>query len=180
MIINDKDLGKITIRRNAKSMQIKFSINSKGTINMSAPKYLPSFYLQYLISNSKPELKRMLAKYKPKEQLSAAEISQLDKKARRELPPRLDSLANKCGYTYNKLRFSRASTRWGSYSSRGTISLNIGLMRLPDRLIDYVLIHELAHSKYMNHSREFWSEVEKHIPNYKQLRKELHSYTPGV
>ena len=178
MIIEDKDLGKITIRRNARSMQIKFSVNAKGAIGVSAPRYLPNFYLHRLINNSKPELKRMLTKYTPARKLSAAEIKQLDKRARAELPIKLAKLAKQFGYKYNQVRFSHATTRWGSYSSNGTVSLNVGLIQLPDKLIDYVLIHELVHSLHMNHSRAFWQEVERHVPNYKDLKRQIAKYRP--
>jgi len=89
-------------------------------------------------------------------------------------------LADEFGFSYERVRFSHASSRWGSCSSGGTVSLNITLMRLPDRLIDYVLIHELAHTKHMNHSAEFWAEVEKHDPGYKRHRKALKMFSPFV
>ncbi|MCL2869350.1 M48 family metallopeptidase [Candidatus Saccharibacteria bacterium] len=178
MIIEDQDLGKITVRRNSSTAQIKFSLSTKGNINMSVPRYLPGFYLQRLIRNSKPELIRMKSKYTPQNRLTAAEVKAADKKARQLLPIRLDSLAKQYGYKYNKVRLSHATTRWGSYSSRGTVSLNVGLIRLPDELIDYVLIHELVHSKHMNHSAAFWQEVASHVPDYKNKRKQIAKYRP--
>ena len=75
---------------------------------------------------------------------------------------------------------SHANTRWGSRSSSGTISLNIGLMNLPQELSDYVILHELAHINHMDHSEKFWAEVAEHDPKYKQHRKALKEYSPGV
>ena len=75
---------------------------------------------------------------------------------------------------------SHANTRWGSRSSSGTISLNIGLMNLPQELSDYVILHELAHINHMDHSEKFWAEVAEHDPKYKQHRKALKGYSPGV
>ena len=105
---------------------------------------------------------------------------QLMKKAKEYLPYRLEYWAKLYGYNYDKCRLSHASTRWGSCSSNKTISLNIGLMKVPEVLRDYVIIHELAHLNHMDHSAEFWAEVAEHDKNYKLHRKRLRGFEPGV
>lgn len=98
--------------------------------------------------------------------------------AKAYLPRRIKTLAAQYGFVYNKIRFSSAGTRWGSCSSEGTISLNIWLMQLPFELIDYVMLHELCHTRHMNHSEAFWSLLSQYSPTYKELRRKLKAHHP--
>ena len=93
--------------------------------------------------------------------------------AKNYLPDRLIFLARKYGFSFNKIALRNQKTRFGSCSYRNNINLNINLMNYDFDVIDYVLIHELCHTKIKNHSKEFWLEVEKYCPEYKILRKKL-------
>ena len=92
------------------------------------------------------------------------------------LSARLNELAGKYGFTYNRLFIRNQRTRWGTCSSRNNISLNINLLKLPQELQDYVMLHELAHTKHKNHSREFWAEMDRLVGDAKKLRKQMRNY----
>ena len=229
-IIQDKEFGKITIRRSSNATQVRIRVAPDGTLRASLPLYAPIFLLKNLLKNSRDEIRKILDQAKPEYKyengmqigkshtlifqssnnftasvnrhgqqiiVRACSIEQLNDnvlarkirdviitalriEAKSYLPRRLSFLANKHGFTYTKTRFSHASGRWGSCTSTGTISLNIALMKLPFELIDYVIIHELSHTKQMNHSQVFWSVVAMADPNYKSHRQALKLQNPSI
>lgn len=232
MIIQDEEFGKITVRRSARSTQVRVRVAPDGTLRASLPLYTPVFFVKRLLKSSRNELRAILQQSQPEQvytdgmqigkshslriihstspavsakisrhaqfitiilpvnktindsdvvrAIRDSVISALRLEAKSYLPKRLSYLAANTGLNYEKVRFSHASGRWGSCSSRGTISLNIGLMKLPFELIDYVLIHELCHTKHMNHSTEFWSSVESTDPEYRQHRRALKKENPSI
>jgi predicted metal-dependent hydrolase len=88
--------------------------------------------------------------------------------ARRILTERVNYLAASHGFHYSNLRISSARTRWGSCSSRGTLSFTWRLILAPRQVIDYVILHELVHTRIRDHSRNFWQHLAKLEPGYKQ------------
>jgi hypothetical protein len=93
--------------------------------------------------------------------------------AARELPLRLKELSLPHGFTVKRVTVRGQRTRWGSCSRRGTISLNWRLIQTPDTVRDYIILHELAHLRQMNHSHRFWHEVERLCPDYRSAERWL-------
>ncbi len=101
--------------------------------------------------------------------------------AKRILPKRLAFLAEKYRFVYSGVSIRSSKTRWGSCSSNRNISLSYYLMTLPGELIDYVLLHELCHTKEMNHSIRFWQLMDTVTGNKsKKLRAELKKYKTAI
>jgi hypothetical protein len=94
-------------------------------------------------------------------------------RAERLLEPALARCAAELGFQYQRLLIRRQRTRWGSCSTRGTISLNCCLMFQRPAVVRYLLVHELAHTAHMNHSRRFWKTVARHCAGYQRLDREL-------
>ncbi len=98
------------------------------------------------------------------------------KEAKKYLLPRLKALAGQHRFEYNKAFIKNNRSRWGSCSQRNNINLSLHLMRLPDTLIDYVLLHELAHTIHKNHSKAFWELLDKRFGDAKKMDRELKKF----
>ncbi|MFM0100805.1 SprT family zinc-dependent metalloprotease [Paraburkholderia nemoris] len=104
----------------------------------------------------------------------------LQGEAKRLFGERLAIYAEKLGVNYRAYALSSAATRWGSCSSDGKIRLNWRLIHFPLSIIDYVVAHELAHLREMNHSPRFWQTVESIFPEFREARQTLKSHPPEL
>lgn len=181
MILKDAEFGEVIVRKSPLARGVRFSVSTSGRLAMSVPKYTSIFLAKRFLNSNRAVIREKLPIKDPHQQKARDYQKKiLMKKAREYLPYRLEYLAKLHGYHYNKCRLSHAGTRWGSCSSNKTISLNIGLMKVPEPLRDYVLLHELAHLNHMNHSNAFWAEVAEHDHNYKLHDKRLKMFSPGL
>lgn len=109
--------------------------------------------------------------------LRNAIVRALKKRASQYLPPLLDELASMNHFTYKRVKITGSKGRWGSCTATGSINLSCYLLLLPSHLIDYVLLHELCHTKEMNHGPKFWELLDQVTGGLaKQLRKEMKNH----
>lgn len=97
-------------------------------------------------------------------------------RAKKIFPERISYFAQRMNVTYGRVTLREQKTRWGSCSSKGNLNFNWKLVLLPEELLDYVVVHELAHRIEMNHSQDFWRIVERVLPDYRERRKQLKTY----
>ncbi len=95
------------------------------------------------------------------------------KQARIHLTERVEYFSKKCGFSYGQIRINSATTRWGSCSAHDNLNFPWRLIMAPEAIIDYVVIHELAHTVHKNHSARFWKLVESIVPDWKTHRTHL-------
>lgn len=93
-----------------------------------------------------------------------------------ELKAALDDASVRTGLKYGAFALTNARTKWGSCDDNGNIMLNWRLAMLDAKLVEYVIVHELSHTKHHNHGAEFWAEVQKHLPEYKSLKRRLKAF----
>lgn len=94
------------------------------------------------------------------------------------LTPRLNELTARYGFTYRSLNVKRMKTRWGSCDQHQNIVLNVFLTQLPSDCIDYVILHELTHTRALHHGADFWQKFEEVLPGARRMRKTMRSYRP--
>lgn len=165
----------------SKRKTISLSVGKHGEIIVRAPKRCAKSTIMQFVNEHEEWIARQRQRNAERllspihADLSDEEIDRLKKAARKYIPDRVKYYAPIVGVSVNRIAIRNQSTKWGSCSAKGNLNFNCRLMLLTPDLIDYVVVHELCHRLQMNHSKLFWAEVERVIPNYKELRKKLNS-----
>ena len=138
--------------------------------------YLGKSYQLKIVADLNPALVLSRKFYLSRRALLKAEIVFTEwyrEQARAVISERVNLYTARHGFKYRKIRITSARTRWGSCSSMGNLNFTWRLVMAPPEVIDYVVVHELAHLRVNNHSKEFWKQVERIMPDYKQRLKWL-------
>ena len=166
------------IRSGRKTVAMELLPN--GELLVRAPYLVPNYELRRFvlaheawIAEKRKKLRQAEAEEGRSDTLSEAELAELAKKAKSVLPDKVKAYARQIDVAYGRITIRRQKTKWGSCSSKGNLNFNCLLMLAPDVVQDYVVIHELCHRKQMNHSRQFWAEVERVMPDYRVRKKWL-------
>ncbi|MFA7116023.1 MAG: M48 family metallopeptidase [Bacteroidales bacterium] len=182
------DFGEIVLQKKRTNKNIRISIRTFNTVKkvyVSIPWYVSYKNGLQAVEKNTDWIQKNLSKvskyiYLP---LDKKELEEIRKKARIILEKKLDNLANRYYFSYNKLKIKNNRSNWGSCSVQENINLNIRLIYLPEDLMDYIILHELVHLHHMNHSSSFHKELnsilEKHTgdKNFeKKAIKRMHSY----
>ena len=165
-----KSVGPIQMERSRRAKHINVSVRPYKGVRVAVPVGV-SFASAELFAQSKAGwIKKQVEKMEKMERAARIlkENNPIDRPtACKQLVNRLNYLAQKHGFTYNRVFIRNQKTRWGSCSSRGNISLNDQLLFLPRDTVEYLMVHELCHRRQLNHSRAFWKLVESHCPDYR-------------
>lgn len=165
------------IRTDRKTLSIQLK---HGEIIARAPLRMKDKEIYSFIESKKSWIEKNLAKMEERQKVldevqpfTQEEINALAEKAKQIIPERVRYYAPKIGVTYNRITIRCQRTRWGSCSSKGNLNFNCLLALFPLEVIDSVVVHELCHRKHMNHSPQFYTEIEKVFPEYKKWHKWL-------
>lgn len=172
-----------TLVRSARKT-IAIELSPEGGVTVRAPRRCSRLVIDGVVAEKRnwilkkqEELKGRIRRQKEKEalfpRLSEAEQAGYRKQAGQEFAKKAKQYAAQMQVTYGKITVRDQKTRWGSCSARGNLNFNWRLILAPEEILDYVVVHELAHRIEMNHSERFWNQVERILPDYKSRRRWL-------
>ena len=173
------DVGPVTVMKSDRAKCIRITISPDQTVRLTIPERVSAERGSRFLHSKVPWIRRHLLKLKHLDStegnLPQSEINELQ--ARHLLIGRLEEMARIHHLKYGKVSIRNQKTKWGSCSSKNSINLNINLVRLPDQLRDYVILHELVHTRIKNHGKEFWAELNKALGGgAKELARKLRKY----
>ena len=171
------DWNEIDLRR-SKRKTLAMEIQPNVNIVVRAPMRMSERQIVKFVESHEDWIRKHRAKMELSQQetvepLTAEEIDALANKAMEVIPERVKHYAPLVGVTYGRITIRNQKTKWGSCSSKGNLNFNCLLMLMPMEVIDSIVVHELCHRKYMNHSKDFYEEIYRVYPEYDRWNRWL-------
>jgi len=175
-----ENIGTVMFARRRRTRHLTLALQPSGALRVTVPYGVAYKEAASILSSNTGWVKRYLARMKKARQrhfaLMAGTEDISDDHAAEKITARLEELAKRHGFHYNRLFIRRQRTRWSSCSPNNNISINIKLARLPDELIDYVLLHELLHTRVKSHGSRFWRDLDSILGDARALDARLKNY----
>lgn len=154
------------------------SIYPEGYLAVSAPKWYPVYVINKFIEEKAEWILERIKKFDFKELDAKKETERTEYRAQKEIArsyiqEKVSFLNQHYNFSFNRISIKNQKSCWGSCSQKKNINFNYKIIKLPEILRDYIIIHELCHLEEMNHSRKFWELVSRAVPDYKMFKKEL-------
>jgi predicted metal-dependent hydrolase len=172
----------VEVRRSPRARQWRLEVPCDEPARLTVPQRMSWAEVENVLTEKRgwiDEQRRRQVRRLGLERLSVSEMEA--RMAARELVSALaEEEAERLGVVYERIRIGGQRTLWGSCSARGTLSFNWRLVLAPLAVLDYVVVHELCHLRVPNHSRRFWTLVERHRPQWRDQRDWLREYGPEL
>lgn len=173
------------VKESVRARSARITVHPDGRVVVTKPKRVSEAQIQKFVESHRDWIERRQKSFLRRGAPVALPMPRRNSKAYKELRARARALARErleyfntfYNFSYTTISIRDQKTRWGSCSKAGSLSFNLRIALLPSELTDYVVVHELCHTKEHNHSEKFWAQVERTLPNWKLLRKKLHTYS---
>ena len=164
----DAVLGEVVLRRSTRARRVSIRIRRGGSIVVTVPFWVPYAMGVSFLESRREWVQEALERTGARNaDLPEGEsVDTLRARAKAVLPSRLRSIADRYGFKYNRVTIKHNVSNWGSCSTKGNINLNLNLMRVPEPLQDYILLHELTHLHHSNHGPKFHDELERLLADH--------------
>ena len=174
-------LGDIECVRSWRARSIRLVVRADGTLRLTYPLFTAKSraiaFAESKIAWIEQTRQRIKERKSAMPTITPSEVERLRREARKYIPPTIERLAQANGLTYNTLRISSAHTRWGSCSGKNGISISLFVMLLPEHLREFIILHELCHTRHHNHSAAFHTLLNTLVDGRERLLdKELKGY----
>ena len=166
---------------------VALELRADGGVLVRAPRRMPERDIRAFVASKRRWIeshrqrlflrRQQMGRTRP---LTPEQLADLSAAAAADMAARCERFAPLIGVTYGRIAIRRQRTRWGSCSGKGDLNFNCLLMLAPEPVRDYVVVHELCHRKYMDHSPRFWAEVERVLPDWRERRRWLRDYGGGL
>jgi predicted metal-dependent hydrolase len=172
------EIGSVSVVSSDRARYTRITLKHDGSITLTVPRRVSLRQAREFLESRIPWIRRHQSGFRAPDSVVGPVVSRAE--ARRLLTERVRELARAHGFVYNKVFVKNQRTLWGSCSTKNNINLNINLLRLPEDLRDYVILHELLHIRHRNHSKAFWADMDRLVGDGKKLQKRLRKYKLGV
>ena len=158
-IYQDPEIGTVTFRKSTRSSRVSIRVHPSKGVTVSVPMIMPYIAGEAFFKIKRAwiieTMARQKERYKDMPQASPDQVEQMRRAAKKDLPARLAELASRYEFVYNRVTIKHNATNWGSCSTKANINLNLNLVRLPQALRDYIMLHELCHLRHHDHGHGF-------------------------
>ena len=183
-IVEIDGVGRVLFERSKRAKHVNISMKPFKGVRVAVPNGLSFKKAEEFVHTKIDWIQRHLVRmkqYEEESQLASDTSVDIDRsRAKRKLTRRLKYLALKHGFIYNRVFTRNQKTRWGSCSHKNNISLNMKIIRLPEELMDYVILHELTHTRVKDHSSNFWVKLNSLVENGEGMASRLREYGVGL
>ncbi len=190
MLYRHPTLGDIELVKKTLTRRISLSVKGSGCVRLSYPSSLTDAQALEFLQTKEQWVKRALARVAEREVILPHSLSDAERRAitellraeaKRDLPSRMERLSKLSGLRYNRLTIRASKSRWGSCSAQNNISLSLFVVALPEHLRDYIILHELCHTRHHNHSVHFHTLLNRLVAGREaELNRSLRAYSIGV